>query len=172
VLDGYEGARLGRQLVQRPAGQRLADSAGAYFSGFGRGPGLFVLDATPAEGKDPAQLAQALRDAVAQVAREGVTATELNRVKNQWRASEVYKLDAVFAQARELGSYWVQGWGVDASERILTSLRRVTPEQVQAVAGKYFSDTQMTQATLVPDREALAQRQQAAGSRPRLGLRH
>ena len=172
VLDGYEGARLGRQLVQLPAGQRLADSAGAYFSGFGRGPGLFVLDATPAEGKAPAQLAQALRDAVAQVAREGVTATELNRVKNQWRASEVYKLDAVFAQARELGSHWVQGWGVDASERVLNSLRRVTPEQVQAVAGKYFSDTQMTQATLVPDREALAQRQQAAGSRPRLGLRH
>ena len=172
ILDGYEGARLGRQLVQPPAGQRLADSAGAYFSGTGRGPGLFVLDATPAEGKDPTQLAQALRDAVAQVARNGVTATELDRVKNQWRAAEVYKLDAVFAQARELGSNWVQGWGVDASDRLLQSLRRVTAEQVQAVAGRYFGSEQSTLAVLVPDREALAQRQQAAGTRPRVTLRH
>lgn len=172
ILDGYEGARLGRQLVQPPAGQRQADSAGAYFSGTGRGPGLFVLDATPAEGKDPTQLAQALRDAVAQVARNGVTATELDRVKNQWRASEVYKLDAVFAQARELGSNWVQGWGVDASDRLLQSLRRVTAEQVQAVAGRYFGSEQSTLAVLVPDREALAQRQQAAGTRPRVALRH
>ena len=172
ILDGYEGARLGRQLVQHPAGQRLADSAGAYFSGTGRGPGLFVLDATPADGKDPAQLAQALRDAVAQVARDGVTPTELDRVKNQWRASEVYKLDAVFAQARELGSNWVQGWGVDASDRVLQSLRRVTSAQVQAVAGRYFGPDQSTLAVLVPDREALAQRQQAAGTRPRVSLRH
>ena len=115
---------------------------------------------------------QALRDAVAQVARDGVNPTELNRVKNQWRASEVYKLDAVFAQARELGSNWVQGWGTDASDRVLQSLRRVTPEQVQAVAGRYFGADQSTMAMLVPDREALAQRQQAAGTRPRVNLRH
>ena len=172
VLDGYEGARLGRQLVQRPAGERLADSAGAYFSGSGRGPAQFVLDGTPAAGQSPEALAQALRAEVARVAQNGVLPEELNRVKNQWRASEVYKLDAVFAQASELGRQWVQGWPLDASDRLLKSLRRVTPQQVQAVAGRYFAPDQMTQATLVPDREALAQRQKLTTLRPQLNVRH
>jgi zinc protease len=41
---------------------------------------------------------------VARVAREGVSEAELERVKTQWVASEVYKLDSVMNQARELGS--------------------------------------------------------------------
>jgi zinc protease len=68
------------------------------------------------------------------VAREGVTEAELNRVKTQWVAGEVYKLDSVFNQARELGSYWVLGLPLDAGERLMARLRGVTPEQVQAVA--------------------------------------
>lgn len=172
VLDGYEGARFGRQLVQRPAGERLADSAGAYFSGNGRGPGQFVLEGTPAEGKSPQDVAEALLAEVAKVADRGVLPQELSRVKNQWRASEVYKLDAVFAQANELGRHWVQGWPMDASVRLLQSLRRVTPQQVQAVAARYFATDQMTQATLVPDREALAQRTKSTAQRPKLDLKH
>lgn len=164
VLDGYEGARLGRALVQHPAGQRLADSAGAGYSGSGRGPAQFYLDGTPASGRDADVLAQALRAEVARVARDGVSEAELQRVKNQWRASQVYKRDALFAQARELGSNWVVGWPVDASDRLLASLRRVTPEQVQAVAQRYVASDQLTSAVLVPDAEALAQRRRAAAS--------
>ncbi len=172
VLDGYEGARLGRALVQRPEGQRLADSAGAGYSGSGRGPAVFILDAIPAAQQDPKALALALREQVQAIARDGVTATELQRVKNQWRASDIYKLDAVFAQARELGAAWVNGWPVDAHERLRQSLMRVTPEAVQAVAQRYFDAKQMTQALLLPDPEALAERRKAATTRPRLSGRH
>lgn len=174
VLDGYEGARLGRALVQRPAGERLADSAGAGYSGMGRGPAQFYLDATPAPGQSPAAVAEALRREVARVAREGVDEAELQRVKNQWRAAEVYKLDALFAQARELGTHWVNGWTPDASQRLLASLRRVTAAQVQAVAGRYFSPEQLTQGVLLPDPQALAQRQrsiQSGGGRVHLEVR-
>jgi len=170
VLDGYEGARLGRQLVQRPSGERLADGVDAHFNGMGRGPAQFVLSGTPAAGQSPDALARALRAEVARVAQQGVPLDELNRVKNQWRAAEVYKLDAVFAQANELGRQWVQGWSSDASDRLLASLRRVTPEQVQAVAARYFSPERLTQATLVPDQDALAQRR--AQNRSGLPLRH
>ena len=172
VLDGYEGARLGRQLVQLPAGQRLADAAGAGYSGTGRGPAQFVLDATPAPGQAPQAVADALKAEVARVAREGVLSAELARVRNQWRASEVYKLDALMAQAQELGRHWINGWQPGAAQQLLESLGRVTPAQVQAVAQRYFSDDQLTQAVLVPDREALAKRQQAAAQRPRLDVRH
>ena len=136
VLDGYRGARLDRALTQGP--DRVADSAGAGNGLSGRGPQLFVLDGVPAAGKTPEQVEAALRAEVARVARDGVSEAELARVKTQWVAGEVYKLDSVMSQARELGSNWVQGLPLDAGERLIARLRAVTAEQVQAVAGKLF----------------------------------
>ncbi len=148
VLDGYTGARLERALMQ--GDNRVADSAGSYNGLWGRGPQLFMLEGVPAKGKTAAQVELALREQVARIAREGVTEAELNRVKTQWVASQVYKLDSLFNQARELGSHWVQGRPLDASEQLIARLRAVTAEQVQAVAGKYFADDQLTVAFLLP----------------------
>ena len=92
----------------------------------------------------------ALRQQVALVAKNGVSEAELNRVKTQWVASETYKLDSVFNQARELGSNWVQGMPADTSTRVIAALRTITGAEVQAVAAKYFGDDQMTMATLLP----------------------
>ena len=148
VLDGYSGARLDRALTQGP--DRVADSAGASAGFVGRGPQVFMLDGVPAAGKTPEQVEAALRAEVVRVARDGVGAAELARVKTQWVASETYKLDSVMAQARELGSNWVEGLPLDASEKIIARLQAVTPTQVQAVAAKYFGDDQLTVATLRP----------------------
>lgn len=148
VLDGYSGARLDRALTQGP--DRVADSAGASNGLMGRGPQLFMLDGVPAPGKTAVQVEAALREQVARVAREGVSAAELERVKTQWVASEVYKRDSLMYQARELGSYWVQGLPLDASERLLARLRTVTAEQVRSVAQRYFADDQLTAAQLLP----------------------
>ena len=148
VLDGYSGARLDRALTQGP--DRLADSAGAGNGLMGRGPQTFTLDAVPAPGKTPAQLEAALREQVNRIARDGITETELSRVKTQWVASEVYKLDSVMSQARELGSAWLLGLPLDVSAQLIARLRRVTAAQVQAVAAKYFGDDQLTIGVLLP----------------------
>jgi len=148
VLDGYTGSRLDRALTQGP--ERVADSAGAYSGLMGRGPQLFGLAGVPAAGKTAAQVEAALRAQVARIAREGVGEAELARVKTQWVASETYKRDSVMAQARELGSNWVQGLPLDADPRMIAKLQAVTAAQVQAVAAKYFGDDQLTVATLVP----------------------
>ena len=148
VLDGYSGARLDRALTQ--GDNRVADSAGSYNGLWGRGPQVFTLYGVPANGKTAEQLEAGLREQVARVARDGVSEAELNRVKTQWVASEVYKLDSVFNQARELGNYWVQGQPLDAGERLIARLRAVTPDQVKAVAAKYFGDDQLTVAILRP----------------------
>ncbi|MGV8804024.1 MAG: M16 family metallopeptidase [Polaromonas sp.] len=153
VLDGYSGARLERALVQgqgQPASERVADSAGASSGLIGRGPQLFTLDGVPAAGKTTQQVADALRRQVALIAQSGVSQAELQRVKTQWAASETYKLDSVFSQARELGSNWVQGLPLDANARLIAQLRTITAAEVQAVAAKYFGDDQLTQATLRP----------------------
>ena len=87
---------------------------------------------------------------MALIARDGVRQAELNRVKTQWTASETYKLDGVFNQARELGSNWVLGLPLDASGRLIALLRGITSADVQAVAAKYFGDDESTVATLLP----------------------
>ncbi len=148
VLDGYSGARLDRGLTQGES--RVADSAGAYNGLWGRGPQVFALDGVPVKGKSAEQVELALRAQVAQVASAGVSEAELNRVKTQWVASEVYKLDSVFNQARSLGNYWALGLPLDAGERLVERLRAVQATQVQAVAARYFGDDQLTVATLRP----------------------
>ena len=148
VLDGYSGARLARALEQGET--RVADSSDAYNGLLGRGPQLFVLAGVPAPGKTAEQVAASLRQQVALIAQSGVSEAELNRVKVQWAASETYKLDSVFSQARELGSNWVNGFPLDADARLIAKLRSITGAEVQAVAAKYFGDDQMTVATLVP----------------------
>jgi zinc protease len=148
VLDGYSGARLDRALMQGP--ERVADSASSYNGLWGRGPQLFVLEGVPSEGKTPEQVEAALRAQIERIAKDGVSLAELNRVKTQWIASEVYKKDSVVSQANTLGAQWIQGQPLDADERLIAHLRTVTPEQVQAVAKKYFGDDQLTVAILRP----------------------
>ena len=172
VLDGYSGARLERALVQGLSsqgllGQRIADSAGASYGLMGRGPQQFTLTAVPAAGVTPAAAEAALKAELQRVARDGVGAAELKRVITQWTAGEVYQLDSVFNQARELGSYWINGMPIDTGERLMARLRTVTPAQVQSVAQRYFGDEQLTTAVLVPD---ASKRPATAPDRPRPAL--
>jgi zinc protease len=148
VLDGYSGARLDRALTQ--GDNRVADSAGAYCGLAGRGPQICALDGVPAKGKTAAQLEAALREQVAKVARDGVSEAELNRVKTQWVAGQVYEQDSVFAQARSIGSNWANGLPLETDRVVIERLRKVTAEQVKEVAAKYFGDDALTVATLLP----------------------
>jgi zinc protease len=127
VLDGYAGARLDKAMTQ--GDNAIANSAGAYNGLMGRGPQLFFLDGVPVKDKTAAQVEAALREQIALIAKNGVSEAELNRVKTQWVASEVYKLDSV---------------------RLIAKLRLVTSAQVQAVANTYFGDDQLTVGVLVP----------------------
>jgi zinc protease len=148
VLDGYEGARLGRALTQGP--DRVADSVDAGNGLWGRGPQLFTLAGVPAKGKTPEQVEAALRAEVARVARDGVTEAELQRVKTRWIAGEIYKLDSVMSQARELGNTWLLGLPLNADELLMQRLGEVTAQQVQSVAARYFGDDQLTVGVLRP----------------------
>lgn len=163
VLDADETARFTRNVVR---GARVANSAGASYDLVQRGPALFMLDATPAEGKTVQDAERALRDEIARVAREGVPAQELERVKTQYVAAQVYKRDSVFAQAMELAQLEITGFSQRDADRLLERIRSVTSEEIQAVAAKYFGDDVLTVATLAP------QPITAKPAAPPPGLRH
>jgi zinc protease len=68
----------------------------------------------------------------------------------------------------EIGAMEMAGISFRQIDRIIEKLGAVTPEQVKAVAQKYFSDEQLTIATLQPlPVSAQAERKPAAS-----GLRH
>jgi zinc protease len=165
VLDGYNGSRLDRALTQ--GADRVADDAGAYHDFSGRGPQIFVLEGVPAAGKTPEALEAALREQVNRIARDGISEAELQRVKAQWVAQAVYKRDSLFNQAREIGTYWVEGLPLDTSDRLIDLLRGVTAEQVKSVAQRYFGDDSLTVAHLLPQ-PSNAQ----APRKPAMPLRH
>lgn len=147
VLDGYDGARLPRRLVRET---RVAVSVGAGYDGTARGPSLFTLDAAPAAGKTVADVAAALRDEIARIQNEGIAEEELERVKTQTIAGEVYKRDSLMGQAMEIGFLEASSLSWRDEAALLEGVRRVTAAEVQAVARKYFTDTTLTRAQLDP----------------------
>lgn len=163
VLDGYDNARLNAKLVRT---DKLANQVGAGYSANARGPVLFVLDGTPAQGVSTEQLEKLLRAEVDRIAKDGVSEQELKRVKTQLIASQVYKRDSIFGQGMELAVMEMTGISHTQIDRIIEKLKAVTPQQVQAVAQKYFGDDQLTIATLIP--LPLSEKKAA----PPAGLRH
>jgi zinc protease len=147
VLDGNDAARLPKHLVR---GDKIAQSAGAGYDATTRGIGSFLLVGQPAEGRTVAELEAALRGELKRVQDEGVTATELARVKSNLIAAQVYKRDSMMAQAMEIGGFMASGLRWQDYDKVIDQLRSVTAEEVQAVAGKYFGEDGMTVATLEP----------------------
>jgi len=147
VLDGYDNARLNAKLVRT---DRVANSVGASYDAIARGPTLFTLEGIPTQGTTTEQLATLLRAEIERIAKEGVSESELKRVKAQLVAAQVYKRDSIFGQAMEIGSMEMRGLSHTKIDRIIEKLRQVTPQQVQAVAQKYFDSDALTVATLVP----------------------
>jgi zinc protease len=147
ILAGNEAARLNQSLVRE---RRIATTADADYDMIQRGPGIFAIDAAVAGGKKVEELEAALKEMVAQLIRDGVSAEELARAKTQRIAQEVYKRDSLFAQAMEIGSLESTGLSYRDVDLIVERLRGVTAEQVRNVAAKYLVDDNLTVAVLQP----------------------
>ncbi len=147
VLDGNPAARLNRVLVRE---KQVALSVGTGYDSVSRGPALFMLDGTPAEGRTVADVEAALREEIARIQRDGVSPEELARVRSQVVASRVFQRDSMFAQAMEIGTLESTGFSHRDAEVMLRRLQEVTPEQVQAVARKYLVDDALTVGVLDP----------------------
>ncbi|OZA14835.1 MAG: peptidase M16 [Hydrogenophilales bacterium 17-62-8] len=147
VLSGNDSARLQKSLVKT---QQVAVNASAGYDAVSRGPGMFLIDATPAPGKSVALLEQAIRSEIGRIQRDGISADELARVKAQVIAADVYQRDSLFYQAMQLGEYVTAGLPPEALARRADKLRAVTAQEVQAAARQWLNDDQLSVAELDP----------------------
>lgn len=164
VLDGGNSARFAKNLIR---GQQIAASAGAGYSPFSRLDTLFLFDGNPAQGHTIEALEKAIRAEISKVKDELVDEDELDRIKAQVIAGDVYQLDSVFYQAMKIGQFETMGLDWRLSDQYAGRIQQVTAEQVREVARKYLIDDTLTVAVLDP--------QPLDGKQPRRatsGMRH
>jgi len=148
VLNGNASARLNQNLVRQ---SQIAVDVDAGYDMVQRGrQSIFVLDATPSEGKSVAELEAAILNEIEKIKTGGVTEEELQRVKAQVIAADVYQRDSMFYQAMQIGNLETAGFSWHILKDYPAKLQAVTADQVQAVAKKYFNKDNLTVATLDP----------------------
>ena len=147
VLDGGNSARLSSTLIR---GQQIAVSTGAGYNLNARLSALFELEATPAEHKSVTDLELVLKAEVAKLQKDLITADELQRIKAQVLATDIYQKDSAFYQAMELGTFETAGLGWQKAGEYVSKINQITPEQVRAVAQKYLVEDHLNIAYLEP----------------------
>ena len=161
ILDGGDSARLTRELVR---GSQIATSAGAGYDLYDRQEGLFLLDATPADGHSIADVQQALFEQLQLLKDKPVETEELERIKTSVVASDVYEQDSAFYQAMKVGQLEAIGLEWKLADVYVERIKAVTAEQVQAVAKKFLVEESLTIAELDP-------LPMQAGSKPRVAAK-
>ena len=147
ILDGGSSARFAKKLVR---GQEIAAGASAGYMGYGRMPQLFMVSGVPATGVSIDDLRKAIMVEIELMKTTLATAEELERVKAQVLASEIYQRDSVSHIAITLGSLETTGLGWELMDEYEEQIMAITPEQIQQVAKKYLNEDQMTFARLDP----------------------
>ncbi len=147
VLDGGSSARLSSNLVR---GQQIANSASASYGMTARHETLFVLSAVPNDEVAIEVLEFALREEVNTIKTQLPDDAELDRVKAQVVAAQVYQQDSTFYQAMERGMLDTIGLPWQIKDEYVEKILAVTAEQVQQVANKYLTDERLTVAVLDP----------------------
>jgi zinc protease len=147
VLDGGSSARLESGLVR---GKQIAVSVGASYSLYSRLPEILTLEATPAEGKTVWDLENALKEEIAKLQMKLIDNEELQRIKAQVLAKDVYERDSNFYQAMQLGMLETVGLGWKKVDEYVNKVNQVTAEQVRDVARKYLIEDKLSVAYLEP----------------------
>ena len=146
LLSGGRTSRLYRRLVLE---DRLATYVGSSLGPGARYPALFAVEAYPRSPHTTAELEKAVYAEVARIADDPPAYIELQRVRNQFEASSVRRLDTNFGLALQLANSaslfgdWRTTFGLE--ERMAA----VTAEDVQRVVRTYLRKENRTVATLV-----------------------
>jgi zinc protease len=146
ILSGGKSSRLYQSLVRQ---KRLVLSADADHSLISRDPSLFALSAELLPGKEVVEVEKAFDQEIERLQKELVGEQELEKVKNQIEATFVFGQDSIFYQALLLARHEiVLTWR--AIDDYLSSIRKVTLEDIQRVAKKYLIPDNRTVGILIP----------------------
>lgn len=148
LLSSGRTSRLYKSLVEK---QQVALSAQG-FSGFpgNKYPNLMLVYALTAPGTSVDRLATALRAEIERLKTEPVAPEELEQVKTQLKAGLLRTLDSNLGMANLLAEYEAKTGSWRNLFEELTKLEAVTPQDIQRVSQKTFTDSNRTIGRLLP----------------------
>ena len=106
---------------------------------------------TPRAGIEPAKTEQTLYEEITRLQDTLVPADELAKAKNQMLAQHYRQLKTIAGRANLLGTYEVFYGDYNKLYTFDQDIEKVTADDVQRVAKKYFSEKNRTVATLIPE---------------------
>jgi zinc protease len=147
VMTSGESSRLYKRMVDR---EQIALNVRAEAEA-ALDPSLFLFTMTPRAGIDPAATEKVLYEELARLADTAISQEELTKAKNQLLAQHYRQLKTIAGRANLLGTYEVFYGDYNKLYTVDKDIEAVTPEDIQRVARKYFSEKNRTVATLIPE---------------------
>jgi len=150
MLGGGASSRLYRSLV---IDQKLAVSAGAYYSADGRGPGRFTIYASPRQGVSMDALESAIDAEIRQISEKGVQQSDVERAIERMQAEADYARDSLSGGARAMGSALAAGLTIDDVESWPDRIAKVDAQKVQAAARSTLKLNHSVTGLLLPEQQ-------------------
>jgi zinc protease len=147
IAAGGGTSRLYQSLVVE---EKVASSAGGWYSGLYLDSGTIGVYAVAAEGAGLDKVEQAIDRVLNDLRENGVTQTELDRAKKQFLAEFVYESDSQVSLARRYGSGLALGLTVEEIDRWPETIAKVTRDDVKRAAARHLDMRRSVTGTLVP----------------------
>ncbi len=135
VLGGGQTSRLYSALVVEKG---IAANAGSWYQGTSLDATRFGVYASPRPGTTLEALEAALDEVIEKVAKNGVEAEEVERVKTRIIASTIFSQDNQTTLARIYGAALTTGLTAGSVKEWPAKVRSVTPADVQAAAKNWL----------------------------------
>lgn len=140
-------SRLYQKLVVE---DKIASSAGGWYSGSGLDGGRIALYGISSKKGQIDEVEKKIEEVIEDIIANGVTDKELERARRIYIASYIYGSDSQSTLARRYGWGLVVGRTVDQITNWPENLKKVTKEDIQKVAKKYFKIKNSVTGILLP----------------------
>ena len=147
ILFSGQSSRMYQRIVDK---DQLALSISGN-SSFSFDPGLFFITSQPKAGIPVESVEKAIYEEMDKVRSGTVSDQELDKAKNILRANFFRQMKTINGRANALGSYEVFFGDYRKLFAAPDEFAKVTKDDLQRVAGKYFSNKNRTVATLIPE---------------------
>ncbi|MFQ6546730.1 M16 family metallopeptidase [Aestuariibius sp. 2305UL40-4] len=118
--------------------EQIAVYTTAYYSGVSLDDSTFGMVVVPSEGVALDEAEAKLDEALAEFLEDGVNSEQLERIKMQLRAGQIYERDSVQSAARRYGAALTSGLTVEDVQAWPDILQAVTEDDVIAAASALF----------------------------------
>lgn len=149
ILTLGRTGRMDRSLAQK---KKVALSVGSFVAPGDRYPNMFIISAEPRPPHSTRDVEKAVWEELERLKTAPVSKKELEKVVNNMEADYVRQLQSHYGMARLLTHYQVVTGDWRDIIKEMEKIKAVTPEDIQRVAGKYFTRDNLTVGSIVRDK--------------------